>query len=405
MPAVPAIPTQENSSAGKTFSMSRWAMMLPIVARRSPAMMTPPGKVAATIVVPCGARSAALPSGSERRLGSRSGACSARKSENDEEPGARNAGPSRLSRASLNVYSPPFWMNDLTKSSPFVSSTSSISSRMASMSSSSCSLRSATSLCPAASACSSVSEVFFGCLCSCAIRSSWVRVSTGSTSATSSTSAASDRAATAFPQTLPSQGREQGLRGVTTVQQFADVGPAAPHRVDGGDALQRLAPRQVEDHRVPRGGRDLVAVLLQAPAAEVGAGVDRRLVDGAGHLLVREQPVDAVEPQQPVVEPLVRADVGVLQVDGVQLRVGPLQAVAVAVLLQQPQLRDPVQLPRAEHRVPLQPVQDGLPPGQDVEGLRVGGGPEPILDVLLGQVEVLHLQLYGGQPAPVGHGE
>ena len=63
MPAVPAMPTHENSSAGKTFSMSRWAMMLPIVARRSPAITTPPGNVAATIVVPCGARSAALPVG------------------------------------------------------------------------------------------------------------------------------------------------------------------------------------------------------------------------------------------------------------------------------------------------------------------------------------------------------
>ena len=47
----------ENSSAGNTFSMSRWAIMLPIVARRSPAITTPPGNVAATIVVPCGARS------------------------------------------------------------------------------------------------------------------------------------------------------------------------------------------------------------------------------------------------------------------------------------------------------------------------------------------------------------
>ena len=42
-PAVPAMPTQEYSSAGNTFSMSRWAMTLPIVARRSPAITTPPG--------------------------------------------------------------------------------------------------------------------------------------------------------------------------------------------------------------------------------------------------------------------------------------------------------------------------------------------------------------------------
>ena len=61
MPAAPAIPMMENSSAGKTFSMSRWAMTLPMVARRSPATTTPPGKVAATIVVPCGGQSAEPP--------------------------------------------------------------------------------------------------------------------------------------------------------------------------------------------------------------------------------------------------------------------------------------------------------------------------------------------------------
>ncbi len=74
MPAVPAIPTAEYSSAAKTFSMSRLAMMLPMVARRSPAITTPPSKVAETIVVPCGA-SNAPPAGSGRRDGSKWGAC------------------------------------------------------------------------------------------------------------------------------------------------------------------------------------------------------------------------------------------------------------------------------------------------------------------------------------------
>ena len=54
MPATPAMPTQENSSLRNTFSMSRWEIMLPAVARRSPAMTTPPSQTAATIVVPCG---------------------------------------------------------------------------------------------------------------------------------------------------------------------------------------------------------------------------------------------------------------------------------------------------------------------------------------------------------------
>ena len=41
MPAVPAMATAEWRSAGKTFSMAWWAMMLPAVARRSPAITTP----------------------------------------------------------------------------------------------------------------------------------------------------------------------------------------------------------------------------------------------------------------------------------------------------------------------------------------------------------------------------
>ena len=49
-------------------------------------------------------------------------------------------------RSDRERHSPPFWMNDFTKSSALVSSTSSISSRIASTSSSRASLRSATSV-------------------------------------------------------------------------------------------------------------------------------------------------------------------------------------------------------------------------------------------------------------------
>jgi hypothetical protein len=45
MPAVPAMPTTEYSSAAYTFSMSRLAMRLPIVARRSPAIDHPAGEL------------------------------------------------------------------------------------------------------------------------------------------------------------------------------------------------------------------------------------------------------------------------------------------------------------------------------------------------------------------------
>src|SRR4051812_22898996 len=93
MPAVPAMPTPENSSPWKTFSMSRWAMTLPIVARRSPAMTTPWVWTTATMVVPCGASMwPVMPAGrSRRRPGRRSGWCEARKSAKELLPGAKNA--------------------------------------------------------------------------------------------------------------------------------------------------------------------------------------------------------------------------------------------------------------------------------------------------------------------------
>src|SRR6478672_3341518 len=61
--------------------MSRCAMRLPAVDRRSPAITTPPSYTAATIVVPWGIASASVP------CGRRSGAAAARKSANDGEPG------------------------------------------------------------------------------------------------------------------------------------------------------------------------------------------------------------------------------------------------------------------------------------------------------------------------------
>ena len=74
---MPAMPTQEYSSAWKTFWISREAITLPAVARRSPAMTTPPGKVSATIVVPCGASKGSgppgAPSAAARRPGRYSG--------------------------------------------------------------------------------------------------------------------------------------------------------------------------------------------------------------------------------------------------------------------------------------------------------------------------------------------
>jgi len=80
----------ENSSLRKTFSTSRFAIMLPAVARRSPARTTPPSQAAATMVVACGRSRMAWPgvpwttSAGTVPPGSRPGECEARKSVNEE---------------------------------------------------------------------------------------------------------------------------------------------------------------------------------------------------------------------------------------------------------------------------------------------------------------------------------
>src|SRR6266566_5533332 len=78
--------------------MSRCAMMLPAVARRSPTMTTPPRHAAATIVVACGtcavmsgALPAACPAGTGTLPGSMPGEHDARNSLNDEVAALINA--------------------------------------------------------------------------------------------------------------------------------------------------------------------------------------------------------------------------------------------------------------------------------------------------------------------------
>ena len=129
----------EYSSAGKTFSISRWAMRLPIVARRSPAMTTPPAKVSATIVVACGT-SGTMP-GRQRTAAGQQLRARARQ-ELGERGGPRRRGRRAGSRPGVAGeleavgHWPPFCTKPLTNSSALLSSTSSISSRIASTSSS-----------------------------------------------------------------------------------------------------------------------------------------------------------------------------------------------------------------------------------------------------------------------------
>src|SRR4051794_12873624 len=71
--------------------MSRCAMTLPIVARRSPAITTPSVWVTATMVVPCGASRFMFCVACKRLPGSRSGACAAMKSVKELLAGAKKA--------------------------------------------------------------------------------------------------------------------------------------------------------------------------------------------------------------------------------------------------------------------------------------------------------------------------
>jgi hypothetical protein len=76
----------------KTFSMSRWAITLPEVARRSPAITTPPAKTSATMVVPwvnSWPPSTGVGTSPDRRPGSRCGTWAVTKSVNEDGPGAR----------------------------------------------------------------------------------------------------------------------------------------------------------------------------------------------------------------------------------------------------------------------------------------------------------------------------
>src|SRR5664280_2941533 len=86
--------------------MSRCAMTLPIVARRSPAITTPRGWVTATIVVPCRTSPTTESPAAPRRPGSRSGACAARKSVKEEDPGVRNVGGRQPERPESPMHDP-----------------------------------------------------------------------------------------------------------------------------------------------------------------------------------------------------------------------------------------------------------------------------------------------------------
>src|SRR6202167_3300504 len=70
--------------------------------------------------------------------------------------------------------------------------------------------------------------------------------------------------------------RQRGdeLRGTAAaVKQVTHVRLGPAQGLERGDTLQGLAAGDVEDHRIPGGGRHGLRVLPQAAAAEIGPGV------------------------------------------------------------------------------------------------------------------------------------
>src|SRR5215217_7462120 len=393
--------TAEKSSAGNTFSMSRWAMVMPSVARRSPPMATPSANRTAATVVPCGT-SGTAPAPAARSSSS-SGAYARSASTND---GLNSFGPSNgfltpaSSRERPRPYSPPFWTYCFTNSSAFSSSTSSISSRRASSSSLSSSPFSVMSGDAWASSCSASCLPVARRFCSAppplslAIVPPWTSVEAIVSSRTPYSQAAPavcGRGGSAL------EVADQVLGGGAGVEDGCGVGGGAPGRLEHGDPLEGLAA-DVEDDRVPAGGGDLGGVAGQAPAAEVGPGVLGGLGHRPGDLLLGDQPLDPAGGGQPVVQALVDAHVVVLEVDQGQLGVLPLQAVAAGDLLHELVLGRPVDGPGRLQGVVLEQGQHGLPALQDLQ-LPVAG--VAVLEVGLGRLQVVPLELAGGQAAAV----
>src|SRR6266542_5986217 len=181
-------------------------------------------------------------------------------------------------------------------------------------------------------------------------------------------------------------------------EELLDVRPSPPEGFAHRHALERVVAG-VEDQRIPRRRDDGVPEPVDAPPPEERPGVLGRFEHGPLDLVVIGEPLDLPGGREAVVQTLVPADVVVLQVDQPELRVVPRQPVALPVSLQDPVLRHPVQLAVQAEGVLLQCRQHGLPP---LEDLYVRRGGFPLLDVLLGVVEELPLQLDGGQPAAVG---
>src|SRR3954468_12080201 len=252
-------------------------------------------------------------------------------------------------------HSPPFCTYERTNSSAFSSSTSSISSRIESTSSDISLWRSATSVSTEAST-SSVSSRVRVARCCPPVSLVAMLASDGSRCCCcpesyppGTTSEVTRTGLWTSGGSAPGDGVDELLGRRRRLEQPAHVLTGTPQRLHRRDAHEIL-PAEVEHHRVPRRRGHLGRVAPQALPPEVGPGVRRRRAHRPGHLVVGEQPLHRPARHQAVVEPLLGADVGVLEVDQLQPRVAPGEPVAGAVPLEQAQLRRPVEPVRAAHR-------------------------------------------------------
>ena len=173
--------------------------------------------------------------------------------------------------------------------------------------------------------------------------------------------------------------------------------PRPLERFARGHPLQRVGAG-VEDDRVPRCRGDRLRVLRDAAAPEVRPRIVGGTVHGCLDVGLRDQALHLPGLEQAVVKASAPTDVVVLEVDHGQLRVSPVQPVPLAIGGQDAVLRHPVQLAVQRERVVLDAGQDGLPPLQDIGVLSRRFG---LLDVLLGVVQVLPLQLKRACPPAV----
>ena len=176
----------------------------------------------------------------------------------------------------------------------------------------------------------------------------------------------------------------------------------APQRLQRRDPLQRLAAGQVEDDRVPGGGRDVVRVLLAGSGRGSRRGCPRAARRSARSTSASSSSRSILpRATSRLYRPFSGRTSAYCRSTSCSAGGVPVEAVAAAVALQQLQLGDPVELAGQLIGSLASRCSTDSQRSRTSRGLLVGVGAEAVLDVLAGQLEVLHLELDGGELAAV----